>query len=122
MKRILSSHGKNKFDNKTINKNATLTFLAFSKFCKKVYAIDIDENKLDICKNNARVYECEDKIEYIKSDFLKVNKIKVIYLLKQADYVFLSPPWGGVKYKENDIYSIREHLIIGLTIEFKETF
>jgi predicted RNA methylase len=42
-----------------------------------VYAIDIDENKINITKNNAKVYECPDNIEYIKSDYLKVNKIKV---------------------------------------------
>ena len=29
------------------------------------------------------------------------NKIK-------ADYVFLSPPWGGIKYKDSDVYSIKE--------------
>jgi len=29
------------------------------------------------------------------------NKLKV-------DYVFLSPPWGGIKYKESDVYNIKE--------------
>jgi trimethylguanosine synthase len=30
-----------------------------------------------------------------------INKLKV-------DYVFLSPPWGGIKYKDSDVYSIKE--------------
>jgi predicted RNA methylase len=74
----------------------------FSKYCKKVYAIDIDQNKINITKNNAKVYDCPENIEYIKGDFLKSHKgVK-------ADYVFLSPPWGGVKYKDTDVYSIKD--------------
>jgi len=26
----------------------------------------------------------------------------------KADYIFLSPPWGGVEYKESETYSIKE--------------
>jgi trimethylguanosine synthase len=26
----------------------------------------------------------------------------------KVDYVFLSPPWGGIKYKDSDVYSIKE--------------
>ena len=25
----------------------------------------------------------------------------------KADYIFLSPPWGGIQYKDSDIYSIK---------------
>ena len=31
------------------------------------------------------------------------NKIK-------ADYIFLSPPWGGTEYKKSDIYSIKKFM------------
>lgn len=52
--------------------------IQFSKHCKKVYAIDIDESKIDICKNNCKVYDCEDNIEFILNDYLKMNnKINV---------------------------------------------
>ena len=27
-----------------------------------------------------------------------------------ADYIFLSPPWGGINYKNSDIYSIKESM------------
>ena len=78
--------------------------IQFSKYCKKVYAIDIEKNKIDICKNNCKVYECKDNIEFILSDFLKMkNKIK-------ADYVFLSPPWGGPDYKFSTVYSIKKYM------------
>lgn len=26
----------------------------------------------------------------------------------QADYIFLSPPWGGIKYKDSEVYCIKE--------------
>ena len=76
--------------------------IQFSKYCSKVYAIDISESKLRMCKNNCDVYNCKNNIEFIHSDFLQMkNKIK-------ADYIFLSPPWGGTEYKNDDIYSIKK--------------
>ena len=78
--------------------------IQFSRYCSKVYAIDIYKEKLDICKNNCKVYKCQNNIEFIESDFLKMkNKIK-------ADYIFLSPPWGGTGYKKDEIYSIKKSM------------
>lgn len=78
--------------------------IQFSKYCSKVYAIDISKKKLDLCRNNCKVYNCKDNIEFIHSDFLEMkNKIK-------ADYIFLSPPWGGTEYKSSEIYSIKKYM------------
>ena len=78
--------------------------IQFSKYCSKVYAIDLFKDKLDICKNNCKVYNCQNNIEFIHSDFLQMkNKIK-------ADYIFLSPPWGGTEYKNSEIYSIKKFM------------
>ena len=78
--------------------------IQFSKYCSKVYAIDISKKKLDLCRNNCKVYNCKDNIEFIHSDFLEMkNKIK-------ADYIFLSPPWGGTEYKGSEIYSIKKYM------------
>ena len=78
--------------------------IQFSKYCSKVYAIDISKSKLDMCKNNCEVYNCKNNIEFILSDFLEMkNKIK-------ADYIFLSPPWGGTEYKKSEIYSIKKFM------------
>ena len=57
--------------------------------CDRVIAVDIDQNKIDMARNNARVYGVESKIEFIVGDFFKV----VPHLV--ADAMFLSPPWGG---------------------------
>ena len=83
--------------------------IQFSKYCSKVYAIDISKTKLDMCKNNCKVYHCENNITFIHSDFLKMkNKIK-------ADYIFLSPPWGGTKYKSYKVYSIKKFMYPDIT-------
>ena len=79
--------------------------IQFSKFCSKVYAIDIDPKKIEICKNNCKIYNCEDNIYFIECDFLKIEEYKPIKV--EADYIFLSPPWGGIQYKNSDIYSIK---------------
>ena len=82
--------------------------IQFSKFCSKVYAIDIDPKKIDICKNNCKIYNCKDNIYFIESDFLKIEQYKPLKV--KADYIFLSPPWGGRSYKNSDIYSIKDSM------------
>ena len=51
------------------------------------------------------MYNCENNIDFIESDFLKIEEYKPVNV--KADYIFLSPPWGGIQYKNSDIYSIR---------------
>lgn len=83
--------------------------IQFSKNCKKIYANDIDPKKIEICQNNCKVYECDNNIEFFESDFLKFDvDIKV-------DYVFLSPPWGGIDYKNNRNYSLKKMVTPDIT-------
>lgn len=52
--------------------------IQFSKFCQKVYSVDIDPVKIDILQNNVKVYKCPENIEIIHHDFLKLEmKISV---------------------------------------------
>lgn len=51
--------------------------IQFSKNCQKVYAIDIDPKKIDLCINNSKVYKCSDNIDFIIKDSLKLDGIKV---------------------------------------------
>ena len=82
--------------------------IQFSKYCSEVFAIDIDPKKLDICKNNCKIYNCKNNIHFIECDFLKIQSYEKIKV--KADYIFLSPPWGGISYKNSDIYSIKESM------------
>ncbi|KRX86623.1 Trimethylguanosine synthase [Trichinella pseudospiralis] len=66
-----------------------------------VTAIDIDPEKIKLAKHNAAIYGVQDSIEFLCADFLK------IYKNLSADFVFLSPPWGGPEYLNHDVYDVK---------------
>ena len=74
-----------------------------SKKFNKVIANDLFIEKINMTKNNTKIYDCPNNIEYHVEDFLKLN-------LKgeKIDYVFLSPPWGGPEYKNDGVYSLKK--------------
>ncbi|KOX78052.1 Trimethylguanosine synthase [Melipona quadrifasciata] len=74
--------------------------IQFAFTCEKVLAIDIDPVKIELARNNARVYGVDDRIEFIVGDFLQLAS-KLI-----ADVVFLSPPWGGPEYAKNETFDL----------------
>ncbi|KAG8034799.1 hypothetical protein G9C98_007875 [Cotesia typhae] len=74
--------------------------IQFAFTCERVIAIDIDEDKIELARNNARIYGVQDRIEFIVGDFFKLaDKLA-------ADVVFLSPPWGGPKYAHDDTFNL----------------
>lgn len=64
-------------------------------------AIDIDSKKIELAKNNAKIYGVEKKIQFIVGDFFELAP----YL--KADIVFLSPPWGGPRYGKSPVFDIK---------------
>lgn len=81
------------------NKKSFDFFFHFS-----VIAIDIDENKIQLARNNAAVYGVEDKIDFIVGDFL------LLAPTLKADVIFLSPPWGGPSYHNYKVYDLHKML------------
>jgi len=77
---------------------------------KRVVAIELDAKRLELCKNNARVYGVEDKIEFING-----NAFEVLPTLTDVDCVFLAPPWGGMLYHEK-YFDIRKMSVDGVEI------
>ncbi|KRX75015.1 Trimethylguanosine synthase [Trichinella sp. T6] len=73
----------------------------FSLAGLKVTAVDIDPEKIKLAKHNAAIYGVQDSIEFLCADFLK------IYKNLSADFVFLSPPWGGPEYLNHDVYDVK---------------
>jgi len=61
--------------------------MAFAKSCKKVYAIDNDEKKIEYAKRNSEVRGLKN-IEFINADFLD-EKLK--NKIKDADIIFCDP-------------------------------
>lgn len=78
--------------------------IQFALTCKQVIAIDIDPKKIEMAKNNAEVYGVDDKINFIVGDFLQLSSTI------KADVVFLSPPWGGPSYLNQNVYDLEQML------------
>jgi len=64
-----------------------------------VIALDINSDRLEMCRHNARIYGVEDRITFICGDaFEKLPKMKADNF--KVDAIFLSPPWGGQFYEQ----------------------
>ncbi|XP_061394087.1 trimethylguanosine synthase [Musca vetustissima] len=81
--------------------------IQFALTCDRVIAIDIDPLKLEMAKHNAKIYNVSHKIEFICGDFLQLANTGKL----KGDIVFLSPPWGGPKYKNKKDYDIEKYLL-----------
>ncbi|XP_049861120.1 trimethylguanosine synthase-like isoform X1 [Schistocerca gregaria] len=79
--------------------------IQFAFFCERVIAIDIDPEKVAIAKHNAGIYGVADRIEFLVGDYLNLAPS-----LRDIDVVFLSPPWGGPKYLDVDVFDI-DHIM-----------
>lgn len=76
--------------------------IQFAEFCKTV-AVDLDSHRLEMLRNNAKVYGVEGNIKCVTGDFLECAEGE-----GPVDLIFMSPPWGGpdyVKSKKYDIFS-----------------
>lgn len=67
----------------------------------KVIAIDTSPVRLACARANARIYGVEDHITFIQADYLEWAKARSSDASAEPiDVVFLSPPWGGIDYRE----------------------
>lgn len=81
----------------------------------QVISIDISQNKTFIIRQNATVYGVQNLIDVLCGDFTVVSPSI------HADVVFLSPPWGGPEYSQNDVFDVDDmggnpHLGLGRLI------
>lgn len=91
---------------KAVVLRATLPEVAAPKVDEvKVYANDIDTDKLDMLMHNATIYKVQDKIEILNKDFLELTKKD--FEVKPT-VVFLSPPWGGIRYAKEKVYDFTQ--------------
>lgn len=69
----------------------------------RVIGCDINLERLEMAKNNAKIYGVSHQCEFILGDFLNIMpSLKC----DRIDAVFLSPPWGGIEYKDHKKYSL----------------
>lgn len=77
---------------------------ALSASCKRVIAIDTNPTAILCAKHNAQIYGVLEKIEFIVGDFFELLSANEPRL--KADAVFLSPPWGGPTYRNDEIFDL----------------
>uniref|UniRef100_H3DLA1 Trimethylguanosine synthase n=1 Tax=Tetraodon nigroviridis TaxID=99883 RepID=H3DLA1_TETNG len=75
--------------------------IQFALTGKRVLAIDINAERLDLAQHNAGVYNVADRIDFVQGDFLRLAP------RLRGDVVFLSPPWGGPEYLSADVFDIK---------------
>ena len=68
----------------------------------EVIAIDISPVRLACARANAKVYGVEDRITFIQADYTEWAKARAAEGEAQIDVVFLSPPWGGIDYQDDN--------------------
>lgn len=69
----------------------------------RVIGCDINLDRLAMAKHNAKIYGVHHQCEFILGDFMDVMKA---LQHRRIDAVFLSPPWGGIGYKDMKKYSL----------------
>lgn len=98
-----------------VNKNSTITditacvggnTISFSKFFKNVIAIEIDDTRFSMLKNNINVLNINNT-KLIHGDAVSVLNTDTI----TQDVIFLDPPWGGPGYKSEK----HLHMYLGKT-------
>lgn len=77
---------------------------ALSPKCQRVIAVDSNPNAITCAKHNAAIYGVTHKIEFIVGDFLSLAGNVLGEDGTRA--VFLSPPWGGPKYRSDKVFDI----------------
>ncbi|KAI3660111.1 hypothetical protein MP638_002453 [Amoeboaphelidium occidentale] len=79
--------------------------IQFATVCDKVIAIDINPDRIELARHNAKVYGVDDKIEFVCADYFEYLKYLLANNIK-IDIVFLSPPWSGPHYNQTRFYSL----------------
>jgi trimethylguanosine synthase len=72
--------------------------IAFAREGKRVFAVDINPEHLEMAQNNARVYGVRDKITFLRGDVLE------IMASLNVESIYLDPPWTGPHYKELEYF------------------
>lgn len=76
--------------------------IGFAKHANHVFAIEIDHDRIEMARNNLKVYGLDHKVTFIEGDYFEeVPKIK-------AEAVFIAPPWGGPDYSQKDKFSLED--------------
>lgn len=69
-----------------------------------VIAVEISKEKIALAVTNATVYGVAQYIDFVQADVYEL--VPVLAKSGIADGVFLSPPWGGPGYKDQEMFNV----------------
>lgn len=76
--------------------------IGFAKYVDHVFAIEIDQDRIEMARNNLRVYGLDHKVTFIEGDyFVEAPKL-------EAEAVFIAPPWRGPDYAKKDKFYLQD--------------
>jgi trimethylguanosine synthase len=81
----------------------------------KVIAIELDTATLACAQNNAKIYDCADKITWVGGDSFKFLELlsespdqleEELQVDVATTAIFASPPWGGPGYRTDEVFDL----------------
>jgi predicted RNA methylase len=89
-----------------------LSFARHQSGVSHVTTVDISKDMLRIANHNASIYQVPaGSIRFVEGDILRSSeelkhpsrsKLRGDWSVKHIDAIFMSPPWGGTKYKKRE--------------------
>lgn len=80
--------------------------IQFALHFPKVYYNELDIETYSHSIHNASIYGVKDNIEFLNQDFYSTSRRDISDMI---DVVFLSIPWGGPSYLNNEYWDLEEH-------------
>lgn len=76
--------------------------IGFAKYADHVFAIEIDHDRIEMARNNLKVYDLDHKVTFIEGDYFdEAPRLN-------AEAVFLAPPWGGPDYAQKERFLLED--------------
>jgi len=74
--------------------------LPLAKTFKKVVAVEIDQHRANLCRQNMENFDVSEKVDILNNDSVKIIPDIARNIKNQPRIIVLDPPWGGKYYKQ----------------------
>lgn len=76
--------------------------IALARTGKRVFAIELDAERLAMAEQNAVIYGVDHKITFLHGDYFAIAPTV------SADAVVLDPPWGWPRYRQSEAFLLED--------------
>lgn len=85
--------------------------IQFAKEFRRVVAIDVDKERIQMAQHNAEIYNVSKSIAWITGDVSEWIHRPLAQTEGKASWFFVSPSWGGEGYKKRATFSLRDSIM-----------